>query len=135
MNATSKHRTPLATALLVLVMGAVLVSVLLPNTTLAWMRENWVWFNWPMLWIERADSAVNLVHAILFVVLGLAGGAAKPDLRWPMMTLLLTLFGAATELMQLAVPGRHARVSDVLVDVAAGLIGWGLARVVFRRRD
>lgn len=102
----------------------VLLSVLLPNTGIAWMRDHWTWFNRPMLWIERMDSVVNLVHAILFLLLGMVTRIALPGWRVGRVALALLLLGVATELMQLLVPGRHARVSDVVVDLGAGLLGW-----------
>lgn len=132
MNASPSPRRRWPVALLGLVLGLVLVSVLLPNTTLAWMREHWVWFNRPMLWIEDARSTINLVHAILFALLGMAASLAFP--RWSLsraVTVLLAL-GLVTEGLQLLVPGRHARLSDVAVDVLAGSLGWMLMRRVAR---
>ncbi len=105
-----------------------LFSVLLPNTTLAWMRNHWAWFNQPMLLIERTDSAVNLVHAILFLLLGWAVRLGMPRWQIGRVALAFAAMGIATELVQLLVPGRHARVSDVVVDVVAGLLGWAAMR-------
>lgn len=110
----------------------VLLSVLLPNTTIAWMRENWSWFNWPMLLIERAQASVNLIHAILFIVLGMASRLALPHWKLGRVALSLVLLGVATELAQLFVPGRHPRLADVLVDVAAGVIGWAVMQGLVR---
>jgi VanZ family protein len=125
----------MARLLLVLLVLLVLLSVLLPNTGIAWMRENWAWFNRPMLWIERVDSAVNIVHAVLFLLLGMATRIALP--HWPLarVALALLLLGVATELVQLLVPGRHARVSDVAVDLGAGLLGWLAIRAMTRKES
>ena len=41
---------------------------------------------------------------------------------------LVLLLGLSTELVQVWVPGRHPRITDIVVDVAAGMLGWGLAR-------
>lgn len=132
MTSATSPRTRLGVALLALVLATVLVSVLLPNTTLAWMRENWSWFNRPMLWIEDSRSMFNLVHAILFALLGMATALALPRWRAGRVLLALLLLGLLTEGLQLLVPGRHARLSDVAVDVVAGLLGWMLARIVVR---
>ena len=112
--------------LLVAVLSAVLVSVLLPNTALAWMRRHWMWFNTPMHWIEHSNSVVNLVHAILFLLLGMTMRLAMPRWRVSRVALALLLLGIATELVQVLVPGRHSRWSDVLVDVMAGVLGWAV---------
>lgn len=107
--------------------GVVVISVLLPNTAIAWMREHWTWFNRPMIWIENLHSQVNLVHLLLFLPLGTALQWAWPDARMWRAASVLLLLGLSTELVQVWVPGRHPRVTDILVDVAAGMLGWGLA--------
>jgi VanZ family protein len=113
----------------------VLVSVLLPSTTLGWMRHRWVWFTYPLDFIESVGSAVNLVHAILFLLLGMAIRLALPLWRAWRVAAALVLLGVATELMQVLVPGRHARVSDVVVDVVAGLVGWAAMCELVRKRE
>ena len=115
-----------------LVLAVVLVSVLLPNTDLAWMREHWAWFNRPMLWIEQANSRVNLVHLVLFLLLGIAARAALPGWNAGRMAAALLLLGIATELLQIVVPGRDPRIADVVVDIVAGMAGWAFAHVVAR---
>jgi VanZ family protein len=51
------------------------------------------------------------------------------------VALALLLLGVATELVQLLVPGRHARVSDVAVDLGAGLLGWLAIRAMTRKES
>lgn len=106
----------------------VLIAVLLPNTTIAWMRLNWRWFNAPLLLVERIGGPVNLVHAGLFLLLGFMIAFAFPRWRWLGAGVALLAFGAGSELLQLFAPGRHVRFSDVAVDLAAGLLGWMCAR-------
>lgn len=125
----ARPRRPLARVALALVLALVLVSVLLPNTGLAWMREHWAWFNRPMLWIEAAHSRVNLVHAALFLLLGMAVRAVFPGAQGWRIAAALFLLGGATELVQVFVPGRHPRFGDAAVDLAAGMAGWAIARV------
>ncbi len=120
----------IATVVLITSFLVVLVSVLLPNTTIAWMRNHWPWFNQPMLWIEDANSALNLVHAVLFLVLGIAVRLALQTWRLRQVALGFLMLGATTEWVQFLVPGRHPRMDDVLVDVVAGLVGWFAACVV-----
>lgn len=118
--------------LLALILALVLVSVLLPSTTIGWMRHQWLWFTLPLDWIERQGSAVNLVHAILFLLLGMAMRLALRHWSLARVAVALLALGVLTELVQLFVPGRSARVEDVVVDVVAGLVGWALVRVVAR---
>jgi VanZ like family len=51
------------------------------------------------------------------------------------LVLLLTAYGALLELVQLSVPGRHGRLSDVMADLAGALIGAMLASAVTRLRN
>ena len=120
--------------LLTALLALVLASVLLPSSGIGWMRHRWLWFTLPLDWIEGTRSAVNLVHLILFLPLGAAVRLALPRWGAGRMVLALTLLGIGTELAQFLVPGRHPRMSDVLVDVVAGVVGWGAAHAVLRRR-
>ena len=119
---------PLASVVFGFVLTIVLTSTLLPNTEIAWMREHWGWFHRPMLAIERIGGAVNLVHAVLFVLLGIATRIAFLRWRLKQVAVAFLLFGIATELVQSLIPGRHPRFSDVAVDVVAGVLGWALIR-------
>lgn len=110
------------------VLAGVLTSVLLPNSDIAWMREQWPWFNQPMLAIERIGGAVNLVHVVLFVLLGMATRIALPRSRLKQVAGAFLLFAISTELAQFFIPGRHPRLSDVTVDVVAGVLGWAAMR-------
>lgn len=106
----------------------VLIAVLLPNTGIAWMRSHWRWFNAPLLLVERIGGPVNLVHAGLFLLLGAAAAFAFPRWRWLGAAMAMLAFGAVSELLQLFAPGRHVRLADVAVDLAAGMLGWMCAR-------
>ena len=72
----------------------------------------------------------DLEHAGIFLLTGLAFGLAY-DYSKGLLTSYTVAFSAAVELIQLFVPGRHARLSDFGVDSAAiclGLIMAWLAR-------
>jgi VanZ family protein len=60
-------------------------------------------------------------HLFIFLLAGVAFGLGYPD-RYPLQTIALVLFAAAVELVQVWVPGRHARLSDF----AAGVVGISL---------
>ena len=67
----------------------------------------------------------NFEHAAIFLAAGLAFGLGYS--RYLVQILGLIAFSAAIELIQLLIPGRHARFSDFLVDALSVSIGVGLA--------
>ena len=117
-------------AVLVLALILVLVSVSLPSADISWMRHRWRWFTYPLDWIESMHSVVNLVHLFLFLLLGMAMRLALPQRRIAWMFLALVALGVSTELVQFFIPGRQPRVSDAVVDVVAGLAGWGIVHAL-----
>ena len=64
----------------------------------------------------------NFEHLIIFALTGFAFELGYSRHTWP---LLFTMpgFAAFVEVVQLAVPGRHARLMDFLVDASAALAG------------
>ena len=76
----------------------------------------------------------DLEHAAIFFLAGCAFGVARSD-NFVSYLVGLNAFTLLVELMQIWVPGRHARVSDFFVDafaITAGLIG-GLLLARFTR--
>jgi VanZ family protein len=75
----------------------------------------------------------NLEHFSIFVLMGTAFAAGHRRYIYS-VGLALLLFTGALELLQILVPGRHARVSDFLVDalgVCVGMVaGTWLSRLV-----
>ena len=74
----------------------------------------------------RPETGVphHLEHFAIFFAAGLAFGVGYN--RRPAVTALaLVIFAATLELAQMYVPGRHARLSDFVVDALALLIGAG----------
>ena len=67
-------------------------------------------------------------HTLAFVLVGLAFGLAYPRQRMLTAGLSVVLIGLI-EILQFWAPGRHARLEDFIVDVAAACIGFGLAAV------
>lgn len=70
----------------------------------------------------ETDLPHTLEHFSIFVATGAAFGLAYPVRRMLLATWLVT-FAGAVELAQLFVPGRHARLSDFLVDAVAICVG------------
>ena len=79
----------------------------------------------------------DVEHFIVFLFVGLAFGFGYAS-RYLLQLVALLSFTAAIELAQLWAPGRHARLSDFIVDALAvgiGLtVGIGLAYVVAPRQ-
>lgn len=65
----------------------------------------------------------DLEHFGIFCATGLAFALGYRHRNLLLPTLLVS-FAAAVEVAQLFVPGRHARLSDFLVDAAGICIGW-----------
>ncbi len=61
-------------------------------------------------------------HAGIFLVDGLAFGIAYCGYEWLLSTSAV-MFCASIEVAQLMVPGRHARLSDFLVDAISICVG------------
>jgi hypothetical protein len=61
-------------------------------------------------------------HAVIF---GLAGASLALSFArsWLVLGIVATMFTALVELAQLWIPGRHARLSDFVVDTAGAWLG------------
>jgi VanZ family protein len=72
----------------------------------------------------RPDTGLphDLEHAAMFFLAGFSIGLGYPNgfMAW---LLGLSAFALAIEIIQLWVPGRHARVSDFIVNVVASAAG------------
>lgn len=74
-------------------------------------------------------------HFGIFFATGMAFGFAYFRRHVLLLMPLLVAFAGAVEVMQLPVPGRHARLSDFVVDASAGCLGaavsvWGAKAVL-----
>jgi VanZ family protein len=61
-------------------------------------------------------------HAFAFILIGLAFGLAYPRDRSRLAAISVVLIGVL-ELLQLWVPGRHARLEDFVVDALTAIAG------------
>jgi len=80
----------------------------------------------------ETDVPHNLEHFAIFVASGIAFGIGYSR-RPGLVALWLVIFAGAVELAQLAIPGRHARLSDFIVDALAACIGLAMASFVAER--
>src|SRR6195952_4071034 len=68
-------------------------------------------------------------HALAFVLVGLAFGLAYPRRRLITAAIAVVLVGGL-QLLQLWMPGRHARVEDFVVDALAACAGMAAAAIL-----
>src|SRR5436309_10086713 len=78
-------------------------------------------------WLRpHSDLGQDGEHALAFVLVGLAFGLAYPRRRLLTTAMAVVLIGML-ELLQLWMPGRHARLEDFVVDALAACAGIALA--------
>jgi VanZ family protein len=70
----------------------------------------------------HSDLGQEGEHALAFVLVGLAFGLAYPQRRLFTAAVAVFLIGVL-ELLQLWMPGRHARLEDFIVDALAACAG------------
>jgi VanZ family protein len=75
----------------------------------------------------------SLEHFVIFVPTGLMFALGYPT-RYLFQLLVLMSFTAAVEIAQLWVPGRHARFSDLLINLLGLGIGVGIWFIVAKAR-
>src|SRR5262245_65259632 len=71
----------------------------------------------------------NYEHLLIFLATGGACALGYPRRVWVLLCAMLA-FAAAVEIAQMWVPGRHARLSDFLVDVFSLYCGIGISYVL-----
>lgn len=76
-------------------------------------------------------TSQGLEHVSIFLATGAAFGFGYPNRSW-ILAPALVAFAGAIELAQLWAPGRHARMSDFLLDAAACCIGVGAAWMLLK---
>lgn len=80
----------------------------------------------PPTYRPQSDLGQNGEHALAFVLVGLAFGLAYGRNRWATAAISVVLIGVL-EILQLWMPGRHARLQDFAVDALAACAGLALA--------
>jgi hypothetical protein len=73
-------------------------------------------------------------HTLAFLLIGIAFAVAYPLHRRLAVVLSVLLIGAL-ELLQLAIPGRHARLEDFAVDALAAIAGFAIVVTLGRTRQ
>lgn len=77
---------------------------------------------------ERPSTGApsDLEHIAIYLLTGMAFGIAYWK-RLPAVAIGLVVFSALVEAAQLWIPGRHARLSDLVIDIVASYAGVALA--------
>jgi VanZ family protein len=83
----------------------------------------------PPRYRPHSDLGQNGEHALAFVLVGLAFAVAYPKHR-PLTAALSVVLIGVIELLQMGVPGRHARLGDFVVDALACLAGLALGSIL-----
>ena len=79
----------------------------------------------------HADLGQSGEHAFAFVLVGLAFGLAYRRNR-PLTALVAVAMTGVIEILQLWAPGRHARLSDFVVDALGVCVGLAIAAALDR---
>jgi VanZ like family len=85
----------------------------------------------PARFRPHSDLGQDGEHALAFVLVGLAFGLAYPRHRLLTAIIAVILIGVL-ELLQLWMPGRHARLEDFVVDALAACAGIAVAATLDR---
>ncbi len=130
--ARRSHAKTLAWLLVAATIAVLIVAVVLTPHELSWMRTHWFLFNWPMGHIEQLGmtTGLNIQHILMFLWLSFLLRLTWRKATWWQLLLLLAGLAVGTELLQVFLPGRDPRVSDVRDDMLGATAGWMLAMVV-----
>ena len=80
----------------------------------------------PPTYRPESVASLGFEHLAIFVATGVAFGLGYAKRLWTVCAYLL-IFSAVVELLQLWAPGRHARMSDFLIDSAGSCLGVGMS--------
>ena len=83
----------------------------------------------PPQYRPHSDFGQNGEHGLAFMVVGFAFGVAYRYNR-RLTALLVVVMTGVIEILQFWAPGRHARLSDFIVDALAACAGLAMAAVI-----
>lgn len=93
------------------------LAIFLPNTGLAQLRVDIPWFGRTISWIEHRWPSLDMIHILMFFALSLLTRLSWLNLSAAAWLVLMVSVAAASELVQLMVPGRRASWSDFQQDL------------------
>jgi len=74
-------------------------------------------------------------HFIIYAAAGFTFGLGFSRRRHGMLAIFLVVFCGSIEIAQLFVPGRHARLSDFIIDAVSACIGLGTSSLLSLARS
>ena len=77
----------------------------------------------------ETNAPHNLEHFLIYAATGFACGLGYKR-RHDLLAVLLVLFSAAVEIAQIFVPGRHARLSDFIIDAIGACVGLAISSLI-----
>lgn len=97
----------------------------------AWLLAAFVTFSTlgPPRYRPHSHFGQDGEHALAFILVGLAFAFAYPRQRRSALSISLVAIGAL-EILQIWMPGRHARLEDFVVDAVAACAGFATAAVL-----
>ncbi|MEJ8839407.1 VanZ family protein [Ramlibacter sp. AN1133] len=101
--------------------------MLLPYSVLEALLREFTWLKRLMNFLDTVAPAFELDHMLAFGVLAFLTHLAWRGVRAWHVALAVLALGALMELVQILIPGREAAVLHVLMDVAGGVAGFGIA--------
>ena len=82
--------------------------------------------------VRPGTGAHNVEHIVIFLLTGFAFGRTYSTTG--AVAIKLAIFAIAIETVQLSVPGRHARLIDLVLDLAGLCVGILLASIFDRKK-
>ncbi|HZY15514.1 MAG TPA: VanZ family protein [Ramlibacter sp.] len=125
-------------SLLALSTGLVLALLVVPYPDLQLIRATLPWVGSASGWLDRLVPGLDMQHLVAFALLGALARFAQRRPRFGLAALWLGLFGLATELAQVWIPTRSARLDDLVLNVAGAVTGYAVGAAVIwlgRRRE
>ncbi|HEY0824795.1 MAG TPA: VanZ family protein [Ramlibacter sp.] len=117
---------------LALLLALVLVTTLLvlPYGVLEGIHARFAWVGRSDAWLTSVWPGLDLDHFAALATLGLLAALAGVRMRLGSAGLALLAFALLTEMAQSLVPGRSPQVSDAVLNVAGGAMGYLLGHVM-----
>lgn len=116
--------------------GAILVGTLMPIDVKKTVYDTVLWM-WQMLGGETgyySDWIIGIAgHSCFFLLFGILTARLFPGRSLIQPVAYVVMLGMGTELIQMFIRGRQGGIRDFSVDLAAGLLGIFIARLLSRR--
>lgn len=119
----------IARVILILSVVAVFVGTVMPQSAVAWLRQ--IVPPFALIWdsLDALLPWLNPLHIILYAWVGALWRTQSPNSRIAPIFLIGGLFSVVTEALQLLAPGRTARPTDVLNNLAGIALGLILVEI------